>query len=248
MPRSTRTASTSAARPPFASPDLSAIRQQAFDIDHQVGDIEILIAAIFDKIDGMLDQTPAGMEAVNAINCFAICALRNAALIKVSGTNILNLTSEGGEAMNTLALSGAALALSAQVEQQGISGLVLRTPYGWMHVNRTEEHDHASMRAKQLAGLVALMSGADESDDMLHLVAKLSAEVAVAIQRTLFSGSGSIDDVALRARQIAQILISIQPDEGASDMPCLDMLWLAQQLADELVGTITSLSSDGGPL
>jgi short-subunit dehydrogenase len=98
MPRSTHTASASAVRPPFASLDLSAIRQQAFAIDRQAGDIEILIAAVFDKVDELLGHTPAGMEAINAINCFATCALHNAARIKVTGTNILHLTSEGGEA------------------------------------------------------------------------------------------------------------------------------------------------------
>lgn len=98
MPGSTCTASTSAARPPFPSPDLGAVRQQAFDIDRQAGDIEILIAAVFDKVDELLGNTQAGMEAINAINCFATCALRNAALIREAGTNILNLTSEGGEA------------------------------------------------------------------------------------------------------------------------------------------------------
>lgn len=78
--------------------NVDAIRQQAFDIDRQAGDIAILIAAVFDKIDDMLGQSPVGMEAVNAINCFATCALRNVALIREAGTNILDLTSEGGDA------------------------------------------------------------------------------------------------------------------------------------------------------
>jgi hypothetical protein len=57
------------------SPDIGAIRQQAFDIDHQAGDIEILIEAIFEQLDGVLDLTPAGKQAAKAINCFATCAL-----------------------------------------------------------------------------------------------------------------------------------------------------------------------------
>jgi short-subunit dehydrogenase len=84
-----------AGEPPY---DVDAIRQQAFDIDRQAGDIEILIAAVFDKIDDMVDQTPTGMATITAINCFVTCVLRNAALIREAGINILTLSSKGGEA------------------------------------------------------------------------------------------------------------------------------------------------------
>ena len=80
------------------APDLGAIRQQVGDIEHQAGDVAILMAAVFEKIDGMHDQTPRGLEAINAINCFATCALRNVALIKTAVDTILNLAREGGGA------------------------------------------------------------------------------------------------------------------------------------------------------
>jgi hypothetical protein len=86
------------ARTSDRSPDIGAIRQQAFDIDHQVGDIEIMIEAIFEQLDEVLSLTPGSQQAVKVINCFATCALRNAALIKSAGANVLTLTSEGGAA------------------------------------------------------------------------------------------------------------------------------------------------------
>ena len=135
---------------------------------------------------------------------------------------------------------GAALRPAPQAKQQGISSVVLRTPYGRLYINHTEENEHADMRAKQLAGLLALMSGADGSDDMLRLAAKLSAEAGEAI-RMLCSQVPNIGDAALASRQIAQLLLLIQPEEGADDM-----LWLAIQLANELAGTIAGVSAVGG--
>lgn len=78
------------------APDVDAIRQQVSDLEHQAGDVEILMAAIFDKLDGMSGHTPSGLDAINAINCFATCALRNAALIKAAAGNIRTLAAEGG--------------------------------------------------------------------------------------------------------------------------------------------------------
>ena len=120
---------------------------------------------------------------------------------------------------------------------------VLRAPFGWVHVNPTEERDHAAMRSRQLAGLLVLMSGTDGSDDMLHLAAKLSAEAAAAIHKILCDRVGGFDDIAVGTRQIAQILhfISRQLAEGPSDM-----LWLAEQLADELVDTVAGTLVAGG--
>jgi hypothetical protein len=117
---------------------------------------------------------------------------------------------------------------------------VLCGPFGWVHVNPGDEDDHASMRARQLAGLLALMSGADGSDDMLRLAAQLSAEVAGAIRRMLCGRTQSVGEIPLKARQIAQILLAFQPGEGPSEM-----LWLAQQLADELVDTVAALVAGG---
>lgn len=44
------------------------------------------------------------------------------------------------------------------------------------------------------------------------------------------------DHAMMRARQLAQLLVLIQPADGPDPM-----LWLAQQMADEVVGTLAGL-------
>lgn len=75
---------------------LSAIQQQARDIDAQAGDIEILLTAAFEKLDELPDLPAAVVTAFDAVNCFATCALRNAALITDAAKNIVALVAEGG--------------------------------------------------------------------------------------------------------------------------------------------------------
>lgn len=77
---------------------LRIIGQLAADIEAQAGDIEILLAALFDKLDALTGLAPAAADAVAAINCFATCALRNAALIGEAQANIVALVAEGGAA------------------------------------------------------------------------------------------------------------------------------------------------------
>ncbi|MFC0131389.1 hypothetical protein CR105_03105 [Massilia eurypsychrophila] len=123
----------------------------------------------------------------------------------------------------------------APIECQSI---VLRTPYGSMHIDPAEADDHAIMRVRQLSGLLALMSDSDSTDDMLRLAAKLSAEMGNVVSQ-IRSIEGSVE-LGQLARQTAQILLAFQPTEGPSHM-----LWLAQQLADELVGTIAGAPACG---
>jgi hypothetical protein len=124
------------------------------------------------------------------------------------------------------------------IENQAI---VLSTPYGSMHIDPTEAEDHAIMRVRQLTGLLALMSDADSTDEMLRLSAKLSAEMGDVVGRLHSSQRKGWVEIGLFARQISQILSAFQPIEGPSHM-----LWLAQQLADELVGTIAGAPAYGG--
>ena len=56
------------------------------------------MAALLDKLDALTDLAPAAADAVAAINCFATCALRNAALIGEGQANIAALVAEGGAA------------------------------------------------------------------------------------------------------------------------------------------------------
>ena len=57
----------------------TTLRQLSHDIHMSGFEVKILIGAIVDKIDG-IDAEPTSasvLEIVDAINCFASCALRN---------------------------------------------------------------------------------------------------------------------------------------------------------------------------
>jgi hypothetical protein len=62
--------------------DIRAMCAQAELIETQAAHIRILLGAVFEHLDGMQDLPPAAVKAVDAINCFATCALRNATLIE----------------------------------------------------------------------------------------------------------------------------------------------------------------------
>jgi len=47
-------------------------------------------------------------------------------------------------------------------------------------------------------------------------------------------GKDADDHVKMRARQLAELLELMEPAEGAGPM-----LWLAQQLANEIIGTLS---------
>ena len=77
------------------SVDVGAIRQHVSDISAHAARLEILLLTIFEKLD---DIRPMDQAAVDAVECFATCALRNAVLIKEANADILVLASEGGAA------------------------------------------------------------------------------------------------------------------------------------------------------
>jgi hypothetical protein len=114
---------------------------------------------------------------------------------------------------------------------------VLPAPFGELHVEHNREEDHAGMRANQLAALLALMRGADESDDLMRLAARLSAEVAGTMCHRARGEVQGVEDIESASRQLAQLLRSIEPEDGPGDL-----LWLAQQLAGELSATLESMA------
>ena len=63
------------------------------DIDGQGEHIEILLAALLEKLDGLNEVE--GDSVVPIINCFATCALRNAVLIREAGEQILEHVEAG---------------------------------------------------------------------------------------------------------------------------------------------------------
>lgn len=71
-----------------ARPDIRAMHAQAELIETQAAHIRILLGAIFEHLDSMTGLPPAAVAAVNAINCFATCALRNATLIEEEAVSI----------------------------------------------------------------------------------------------------------------------------------------------------------------
>lgn len=78
--------------------DIAAIAQHAADISEHAVRLEILLQEVFDKLDGIkaTDNTTRG--AVDAVECFTTCALRNGVLMRDAADQIAALVAEGGEA------------------------------------------------------------------------------------------------------------------------------------------------------
>lgn len=66
-----------------------AIGQPASDIVAHAARQEILLLTILDALDGVAAPTPALRKAVDAIECFTTCALRNSLLIREAGEHIM---------------------------------------------------------------------------------------------------------------------------------------------------------------
>jgi hypothetical protein len=73
---------------------LRSIETLANDVLGQARHAEILLLALFDK----LDQLDGAAPAVAAINCFATCTARSAELMREAAENIAALAVEGGAA------------------------------------------------------------------------------------------------------------------------------------------------------
>lgn len=73
---------------------MRGIETRAIDITMKGQDIEILLQALFEKLDDMNPATAAA-PAVAAINCFATCVARNAVLIGEAAGDIAAFAHEG---------------------------------------------------------------------------------------------------------------------------------------------------------
>lgn len=78
--------------------DIAAIAQHAADISEHAGRLEILLQEVFDKLDGIEATDNATRGAVDAVECFTTCALRNGVLMRDAADQIAALVAEGGEA------------------------------------------------------------------------------------------------------------------------------------------------------
>ena len=78
--------------------DIAAIAQHATDISAHAARLEILLLEVFDKLDGIEATDNATRGAVDAVECFTTCALRNGVLMRDAADLIAVLVAEGGEA------------------------------------------------------------------------------------------------------------------------------------------------------
>ena len=87
--------------PTFASSsmlDIAAIAQHAADISEHARRLEILLLEALDKLDGIKPRDEATRGAVDAVECFTTCALRNGLLMRDAADHIAALVTEGGDA------------------------------------------------------------------------------------------------------------------------------------------------------
>ena len=75
-----------------------AIRQHASDISAHAARLEILLLEAVDKLDGIKPRDEATRSAVDAVECFITCALRNGVLMRAAAEQIVALAAEGGAA------------------------------------------------------------------------------------------------------------------------------------------------------
>lgn len=102
--------------------------------------------------------------------------------------------------------------------------LVLNAPYCKVHIQEKCLLDHVSMRAAQLGEVLRMTAAEHPNNFMLKLCARLSGELRSACS-TIPEGESLI-----LATQIAEICLSEQEDNDGPG----DLLWLCQQMADEL--------------
>lgn len=123
--------------------------------------------------------------------------------------------------------------MSAVLEIAVASAVIVTAPYSQVHIRVLEADDHIIMRTKQLAACLRHMPVADYSEPMVLLLRKLADDLVQAVR----TGDGA----ALLASQLAELMISTQGSNG----PC-DVLWLCQQLGDEIDATISGMPEEGG--
>lgn len=74
------------------STGIDTVRQQAYEIESRIGNIAVLMEAIFDKIDTLICVSPEQHNAVIAINTFANSAMESAKAIRIATEEILTLS------------------------------------------------------------------------------------------------------------------------------------------------------------
>ena len=78
--------------------DGAAIHHHASNISAHAARLEILLLEALDKLDAIKPRDKATRGAVDAVECFTTCALRNGVLMRDAADQIAALVAEGGEA------------------------------------------------------------------------------------------------------------------------------------------------------
>lgn len=77
---------------------IAAVRQHSSEISAHAARLEILLLEALDKLDGIEPRGEDTRGAVDAVECFITCALRNGVLMREAADHIAALVAEGGEA------------------------------------------------------------------------------------------------------------------------------------------------------
>ena len=109
----------------------------------------------------------------------------------------------------------------AEIASLAPATLELKSPYCSIHISENNFADHVSMRAAALTELLRLMAAAHPDNFMISLCARLGGQLQDAY--------ADLPESLLLAKQMAEICLSEQGDDGPGDL-----LWLCQQMADEL--------------
>ena len=113
--------------------------------------------------------------------------------------------------------------------QLSASVLVMQAPYCTLHMAEEGFVDHVSMRTAALADLLRLMAVDEPKNCMTSLCARLADDLRKAYEDT--------PRALLLTNQLAEIFFNEQSDQGAGDM-----LWLCQQINDELRDVLSSMA------
>lgn len=122
--------------------------------------------------------------------------------------------------------------------------IVLDAPYGKFHVGFADDLDHALMRAEQLRDVLALMFEAYKPNVILRTAMPLGAELYDLTRRAIDNHPSDKDLSAalLFAGEAMDFLLKYECDCGPRDV----MFWLAQQLCDEVRGTLAGMAEARG--
>ena len=130
-------------------------------------------------------------------------------------------------AARSSATVGCAVSIGAEA-----SAIIVPSPYSQTHIG-DDLSDHLNMRARQLSAVLHVLPVGGYSDQMVQLAKRVACDLVASIRGDL---TGRISDEyggSLLAGQLAELLLMIQSDDG----PC-DLLWLCQQIADEISAAI----------